>query len=159
MRSEQKLGLCRVLCPEPMVFRAQDLMIVQVTPDVSAEDMLQHLTCNRSQGNRAVIGWIWAAPLLKTGAIQVFFHWMGISPVCIDWLKIAVRAGAISISRKRLQDPRRNFHPGLIPCGGWGQLRAFALRMTGWTAVGCQGNQSLGDASEECQGHPVWRRT
>ena len=99
MHSKQKLGLCGVLFPKPMVFRAQDLIIGQVTPGVSAEDVLQHYTCNRSQGNRAIVGWIWKR-FVKTGAIEAFFHWVGISPVCTDWLMIAVKAEAISVTRE-----------------------------------------------------------
>ena len=122
MRSEQKFGLCRVLCPKPMVFRAQDPIIVQVTPDVSAEDMLQHLTCNPSQGNRAVIGWIWAGPLFENGSDQSLLP-LGGHLASLYWLAKDCCKSWGNLSRKRLQDPRRNFIQAWCLAGVEGSLK------------------------------------
>ena len=58
--------------------------------------------CYGCQWHRAIIGLFGTASFcLKTGAIQAFFHCEGRSPVSIDWLKIAVRAGPTSVARLR----------------------------------------------------------
>ena len=136
MQSEQKLALCRVLRPEPMVFRAQDLMIVhaQVTLDVSAEDMLQHLTCNRSQGNRAVIGWIWAAPLFENGSDPSLLP-LGGHLASLYWLAKDCCKSWGNLCHKRLQDPRRNFIQAWCLVGiegSWELLHSAWLDEQGW---------------------------